>query len=456
MESTSTARGRLVAALFLAGTLGSCAKQPRGEPTSVLLISIDTLRADHLGVYGYPRPTSPTIDEWAEHGLVFENALASSSWTLPSMASILTGQLPSRHTAGSERGADGGIVKQDGKKTFRVLPASVDTVAEVLRKRGYATSAFVTNAFLGESFGLGQGFDVYQHHGQVRASKVVNSVLKWLDEKPDEPFFVLAHFFDPHLPYEAGPDFAGRFTEGLPSSFSLPVHGLNEIRKQAARLGEEDRAFITAAYDEEVAYVDDQLRRLFRGLRDKGLFDSTLIILTSDHGEELFDHAGFEHGHTMYQELLRVPLVVSGPGISPGRIAAPVSLLDIAVTILEAARALPPVPLTGRSLRASARLAPERPPDRSIVAEGNLYDEAQRAVLRWPHKLVSGSSASVFDLSQDADERAPLADAGLAEWLHSELEQQLDAARARAADASRAELDVDTLEHLRDLGYVDR
>jgi arylsulfatase A-like enzyme len=450
MESTAPAalRGRLFAALFLVWIPLSCA-QSSDQRTSVLLIVVDTLRADHLGVYGYERPTSPTIDAWAGQGLVFENALAPSSWTLPSMASLLTGQLPSRHTAGSARGVDGKIVMKDGRKTFRVLPQSVDTIAEVLKKRGYVTTAFVTNAFLGENFGLDQGFDSYKHHGQAQASKVITSVLSWLDEEPQEPFFVFAHLFDPHLPYKAGPGFAGRFTEGMPSSFSLPVRGLDEIRKQAADMSEEDRAFLIAAYDEEIAYVDDQLRRLFRGLRDRGLYDSTLIILTSDHGEELFDHDGFEHGHTLYQELLGVPLVVSGPGVVPGRVAAPVSLLDVAVTILEAAHALPPTRLSGRSLLASGG------PERSIVAEGNLYAHAQRAVVRWPYKLVSGRAENVFDLSQDANERAPLADDKLALWLKSELEQELESARAQAARATQAELDADTLENLRDLGYVD-
>lgn len=442
-------RGRFVAALVLAGISLACA-EAHGERTSVLLVVVDTLRADHLGVYGYERPTSPRLDEWAEQALVFEHAQAASSWTLPSMASLLTGQLPSRHTAGSARGEDGRIVTEDGKKTFRVLPESVDTVAEALRARGYTTAAFVTNAFLGPSFGLDQGFELYEHHGQTRAAQVVDSALDWFAEQPPEPFFVYVHLFDPHLPYEAGPEFAGRFTEGLTSSYSLPVKGLDRIRKRAAGLSEEDRAFIGAAYDEEIAYVDDQLQRLFRGLRDQGLFDSTLVILTSDHGEELFDHAGFEHGHTMYQELLHVPLVVWGPGLEPGRVAAPVSLLDVSATILEAARALPSAPLTGRSLFAG------RGPERSQVAEGNLYGEAQRALLRWPHKLLSGRQENVFDLSRDAAERVPLEDSGLSEWLVSELERQIDAALARAADSAQAELDTDTLENLRDLGYVDR
>jgi choline-sulfatase len=426
------------------------APEPR-EPLSVLLIVVDTLRADHLGVYGYERPTSPELDRWAARGRVFEHAQAPSSWTLPSMASLMTGQLPDRHTAGVERDAGGEIVRspRHGRKDFRILPSSVETLAEILAQADYATAAFVTNVFLGRRFGFAQGFDSFDHHSQARAADVIDTALAYFAEDPGGPTFVYVHLFDPHLPYGAGAPFAGRFTADCESSLELPVKGLSALRKRASELPDDERDFITAAYDEEIAYVDHHVGRLLDELDRSGALDSTLVVLTSDHGEELFDHGGFEHGHTMYQELLHVPLFVWHPDLAPGRVEAPASLLDVTTTILDAAGVRPRTPLQGRSL-----LRDTTPT--TVVSAGNLYGPEQRALLRWPHKLIDGDALEVFDLSTDAAELSPLSADGLRERMSDELDARVDAARALAPGASQADLDEETLEHLRDLGYVDR
>jgi arylsulfatase A-like enzyme len=284
---------------------------------------------------------------------------------------------------------------------------------------------------------------------------VVNSVLEWLADKPEEPFFVFAHLFDPHLPYEAGPGFAGRFTEGLSSSFSLPVHGLSEIRKRAAELGEEDRAFITAAYDEEIAYVDDQLRRLFRGLRDQGLFDSTLVILTSDHGEELFDHGLASHGHDLYGELVRVPLVMAGPGIAQG-VRSPVVLsnrhLSATLAGIGGAR------MRGLDLRRADVVADELTfstdhgwwngsPNQTFL--GLRADEH---VLHW---VPDAGVLRLFNVEQDPGEKHDLSgeNADLAERLRRELQERVTELEARRETRAVPAGDA-TMQTLRDIGYV--
>jgi arylsulfatase A-like enzyme len=417
---------------------------------------VDTLRADHLGLYGYPRLTSENLDRWAEQGRIFEQALATSSWTLPSFGSILTGHIPARHRAG-RRSAE------NDWKRVRQLDESLPTLAETLRAEGFATGAIVNNPWLKPRFGFERGFDTYDFArttGRIlrRADEVVDLALDWIDGHRDRPFFLLVHMFDPHLNYDAPEPVRGRFTAPFRPKYRLPVVGLKQIRERVSTVEEREKEFITAAYDEEVAFVDQEIARFFSALGDRDLWDRLLVVLTSDHGEELFDHGGFEHGHAHFQETLRVPLIVWGEQISPGRSARPVSQVDLMPTVLDAI-GIPHAEFpVARSLwpHLTAR---DSLPVRPLIAEATMYGPERWSILEWPLKLevepVSGNRR-LFDLVDDARE------------LHNLAENEKDTADRLAdlfvairrnsfseGEPDAVEMDEETLGELRALGYVE-
>ena len=455
-------------ALCVTATL-ACAQSPGGGDDdagaaaahrAVVLIVIDALRADHLGTYGYEaRPTSPNIDRRAAQGRVFERAWATSSWTLPSFGSILTGHLPSAHAAGVE-------VDDGSEATFEVvaarrfvtLPDAVPTVAERMAAAGFATGAFVANPFLDPRFGLGRGFGYYDHYDTSNAdarpaAEVVDLALQWIDDNGSRPFFLMVHLFDPHLDYGAPAPFGGRFVDPAGTDLELPVRGLWPIRNRIAEIDAVEREFIAAAYDEEVAYVDAEVERLLSGLQERDLYDDSLIALTSDHGEELFEHGGFEHGHSMYEEVLRVPFILWGPEVAAGRDRTPVSLIDLAPTMLAAAGA-PIDDLPGRSLLGGGGVDTGRP----VIAERLLYGEETKAMVSWPHKVilqVDSGNAMLFDLAADPGEQHDLAGDRPDDvaYLLGALAERLAAAQALGV-GGEAQLDEDLLRRLRALGHI--
>jgi arylsulfatase A-like enzyme len=451
--------GRANAALLLlavAALAVDCRPVQRGCDSAVLIV-VDTLRPDHLGDYGHDLPTSPQLDRWMASARVYERAFATSSWTLPSFASILTGQLPARHGAGER-------TRRDGKRSFTRLDAGLTTLAEIFRDHGYATGAVVGNAALAPVFGLDRGFDTYDYvpatTRQIRRADVtVRRALAWIDQREGRPFFLVIHLFDPHMSYDAPPPQRGRFSARYSSKLALPVTDMAKIRAEARSLGEGDRRFIAAAYDEEIAFVDQQLGVLFDGLERRGVLERGIVSLTADHGEEFFEHGGFEHGHAMWQEILRLPLALWGPGVDPGRESAPVSLVDLAPTLLEANGIAPPEALEGVSLWPNAsRGAPI--PARTLYAEGNLYGAEQQVAIRWPHKFVwkpGTREGQLWNLERDPGEVADTAatDPGLAAELNEALHAHLGAARERRGDTTAPELDATTRESLHSLGYVE-
>ncbi len=421
----------------------------------MVLIVVDTLRADHLGVYGYDRPTSPNLDSWARKAVVFEQALAPSSWTLPTFGSILTGQIPSRHAAGSR-------VRMSDRKTTRSLDENLPTLPEALRTAGFGTAAIVNNPWLRPRFGLDRGFDSYDYRSTnnqkgLRGNEVVDLALAWIEEHQAAPFFLLVHLFDPHLTYDAPAPFQGRFTSDY-QDFALPANQPKEIRSRLDSLSAGQRSFITAAYDEEVAFVDQELGRFFETLRRRELWSSLLVVLTSDHGEEFFEHGGFEHGHSMHQEVVRVPLLFWGPGIGGRRQPMPASLVDLTPTILEAVGVEHSERYAGLSLWPTLTRG-QRLSERSLVSEGTLYGAERKSIIRWPLKLTTKGKARelrLFDLADDPLEHNDLA--GVRPEQVARLRRELDATTRRAREQAAGEemtLEDTTVEELRALGYVD-
>jgi len=259
--------------------------------------------------------------------------------------------------------------------------------------------------------------------------------------------------------YDAPPPHRGRFSARHRSKLALPVADVTKIRIATFALDDGDRRFIAAAYDEEIAFVDQQLGVLLEGLERRGVLERGIVSLTSDHGEELFEHGGFEHGHAMWQEVLRLPLVFWGRGIEPGRESAPVSLVDLAPTFLEATGIAPPEEMEGLSLWRNLSEAAEIP-SRTLYAEGHLYGPKQKTAIRWPYKVVWSSRTRerrLWNLELDPGEKADITevDAALADEMTEALLAHLRAARERRGEATAPELDAVTREGLRSLGYIE-
>jgi len=273
-------------------------------PPNVLLVCIDTLRADRLGCYGYARKTSPHLDRLAARGQRFERAYGTAPWTLPSTTSLLTGLLPELHRA-----------------TNFASPVSPD--AELLSQRladaGYDSAAFVGNYFVQPIFGLAKGFASYSgdcsvDRTGVNSDKISDGAITWLAQKRERPFFLYLHYFDPHYNYieHAGFTFGGEDSDRVYSG--ADIYDLREGEKQFT---DADRFRLNALYDSEVAFTDHHLGRVFAKLDELGLTGKTLIVVTADHGEALAEHGWIGHTLQLYEESVRVPLIVAGPGVAP-------------------------------------------------------------------------------------------------------------------------------------------
>ncbi|RLG16811.1 hypothetical protein DRN62_02930, partial [Nanoarchaeota archaeon] len=319
---------------------------------NVILITLDTLRADHLSLYGYPLNTTPNLDRIAEDAVVFEDAIATSSWTLPSHASIFTGRYPYHHGATARH---------------QLLRHEEKLLAEILREKGYVTAGFVGGPFCKAKYGIAQGFMFYDDRldffeywhtfdklyiGRIfhvafpdidkfifrsdgeRSSEEINRrVFKWLEKNKDQTFFMFINYFDTHMPYNLGKEFKERFTNDTRSYKDVvKIFAL----KRNEEVSEEDVDFIASLYDTEIFHLDHHLEELFDELDELGIKNDTIIIITSDHGEEFHDHGGFGHGWTLYQEVVHVPLIIYYPKeFSPKRIEERVSLTDLFPTILD-------------------------------------------------------------------------------------------------------------------------
>lgn len=474
-------------ALGVALLAASCAPAP-SRPSMVIII-IDTLRQDHLGLYGYEaNPTSPNLDARAASAAVFERAFSTAPWTLPAFGSLLTGQLPTRHSAGARvKDVGEAIASTDPRdlvghagSLFYQLDETLPTLGATLQQAGYRTGAIMNNAFLSPEFGLSRGFDTYEYDSEKpnrRAGAATDRALDWLRarEEADEtgPFLLLVHYFDPHMPYAAPPPFQGRFANRhADDEFGVPVQDIRRLRyriRDRVEGWERYTALEQALYDEEIAYTDSEVERLFAALDERGFLDSGYVVLTSDHGEEFNDHGGVEHGHSVYDEVIRVPFMVWGPEIEPGRYQLPVSLVDIMPTLLEAAGVAAPATFAGSSLWNALREGPASRSesvirfDRSLLAEGLLYGDEQKALIKWPWKLlidIEDDAQLFYNLDSDPAEGGRLepedldeAGQDLAFGMLAELQAIMLEAGSHAPGRGAA-LSEETLQRLRALGYI--
>ena len=303
--------------------------QKNNNGHNVILISLDTLRSDHLGCYGYKRDTSPAIDAFAEDSAQFLNTYSSSPWTLPSHVSLLTSLHCMKH-----------MVHYEDEK----MDSSLVTLADLLRQKGFYCSAFTGGGFVNAAFGFSKGFDSYGQssrgiHQIDGAEGICQSVLNWIDNHQDRDFFLFIHTYQPHNPFSCPPPFNTMFLDDAAEWKEIDllkyIGGKEGIFKN---LSERERENIIGLYDAEIRYTDEKLiQPLLKKLKDTGLYDQSTIILTSDHGEEFYDHHGWEHGHTLYNELLKVPLIIKFPGseFAGKKINTVVRLVDVMPTILD-------------------------------------------------------------------------------------------------------------------------
>ncbi|HEV7734094.1 MAG TPA: sulfatase [Candidatus Binatia bacterium] len=383
-----------IALLLLVTACGSGG--PPRDAWNVVLVGIDTLRADHLGCYGYSRPTSPRIDGLAAEGTVFRTAISPSPWTLPAFASILTGVLPSRHRAGEGRG-------------FLRTPLDdrTETLATHLRRAGWTTASFVSNGFAGVDVGLAQG--MVEHRRAVGIARLaVDDAIAWLDGRAREPFFLFLHIIDPHEPYEPEPRDAEPFIDpAYAGPIGLAYSGTGGDVQTPA-----DRRRVLDLYDGEVHYADRLLGEVLDALTASGVDDRTMVVVVSDHGEELFEHGALGHGRTLYDEVLRVPLVVRVPGGHPvGQVMQQVSTVDVMPTVLDAVGLTVPDGLDGESLLPFVRDPALVRASRPAFAEFLWSGPEEKAIRSATEKLLltpSNGNTRLYDLEHDPGEQHDL------------------------------------------------
>jgi arylsulfatase A-like enzyme len=416
-----------------------------GKARGIVLISIDSLRRDHVGTYGYPRPTTPSLDTLAAGGLVCEDAVSASSWTLPAHLSMFTSVDPAAH---------GGV---DADQRFN---GSVPTLARLLRDAGYATQAVTSHIYLSSAFGVDEGFEHLDFRDDRPAAEVADRAIALLDRIGDRPFLLFLHFFDVHFHYQPP-----QYTRALfPSRYQGPRHGMNKDFRNltTADTPPEYLEHLLSLYDGEIRYTDDEIGRVLQHARQRGLDRSTLFVVTADHGDEFLDHGSWGHTRKLYEEIVRIPLILAGPGVAARREPRQASLLDVAPTLLDWAGLTVPQHMQGASLlRAFA--------DREAFGDkGHAKEGGRRLFLRagqrgWKAIFVLDaagggfSSEEWYDLASDPKERKPATpDPSLAAAARERTLARWQRARSLGAvrQAPKVLLSTDEVERLKALGYL--
>lgn len=446
--------------IAIASLLGLVACQEPAEPQAppnVVLVSVDSVRADRLGLYGHPVATSPAIDALARESVVFENAITQAPWTLPAHAALFTATHPRSNRVHTTRSQ---------------LAGSLPTLAEVLTKAGYATAAVVSGPFFHRRFGLHRGFRHYDDDLTASRERSMRDAynpathqraLSLLDSMP-EPFFLFLYYWDVHYDYVPPAPYDTLFDP----DYDGEIDGRNYIHnpKVGAKMPPRDLAHLLALYDGEIRSLDGWLARLIDALDERDRLDDTLLVFTADHGDEFLEHGERGHAHSLYQELVHVPLLIRPPGGATGRrVAQRVAHVDIMPTVLELTGVSAPASIEGRSL--APLLRGEAMPARPVFTETSRFrrrkgtgapSERATAVLYGEHKLIDYDNpnrpSELYDLAADPGERsaldAPRIEARLRAALASWREDP-----TRVATDTEIELDRETREQLRELGYGD-
>jgi arylsulfatase A-like enzyme len=450
--------GLVVGALLAAACTPETVPEPVGPPPNIVLVVADTLRADRVdGENRRPRLT-PNLDALREDGAYFRNAHTTSSWTLPATVSIFVSQLPSWH----------GVSRWGS-----ILGDELETLPELLRAGGYRTGGWSANRLITRERGFRQGFDEFRlllnpnwkfgmppesPHAFAAAADLATAAITWLDEVPagesPTPFFIYLHFMEPHTPFLC-PAESGVDCEKAARALNRRV-----ISSKAWDFSENQQGLIDSFYDSDVRVMDDVLGQLRDALEERGLLSNTWILFTADHGEMLGEHGLYVHGQALFEETVQVPLLIRPPDGRALVIDAPVSVVDVAPTILAAARIPQPESFRGHSLLPviEGESMAVRPIVTELLPVHGQPDQWQRhlvAVQQGSLKLVLGVDGEVlrFDLASDPDENSPRpAERSELEALLSEADVEIRHFEVEAGITP--EITPEMREHLRGLGYL--
>jgi len=453
--------------LYVSALLFSLFVLGEDQRPNVVLIVVDTLRYDHVGCNGYKRDTTPNIDRLAREGARLEQMVASSSWTIPSLMSLFTSLPPSLHQVTSYQNR---------------LPDGLTTLAAELKNAGYDTFGVVSNPSATSKFGFDAGFKVYDDftipmsvemnlfqefekpksvRDAVTSAHVNRIALQWLETKRDKskPFFQFLLYIDPHGNYMPPAPYDKMFSTDYKGTVTGRLY-----EERTKDLSKEEKEQFKALYDGEIRNVDDHIGRILEALTKLKLDENTIVIVTSDHGEEFWDHDGTFHGHTVYDELVRVPFVVRWPKkIKAGLVlSTQVSQMAVMPTVLEAIGAKAPKQCHGVSILEG--LLGNRIPEQKVLLEADTsgWGEGRNLkALRYRNCKVildvKSGQRTAFDLTNDPGESKPLKNAAEYEAVSKELDEYLKILgklTGEAKAARQAEVDEKLLEHLKQMGYA--
>ena len=415
---------------------------------------LDTLRADHLGFYGYGRDTSPNLDAFARENIAFKYAFTAVPWTPPSVATMFTGLYPASHGHVPPNSAP------DARVNAKRLSPELVTLAEILSGHGYRTAAVSPNPWITPTFGFHQGFESFQYLDRRPAGEIVSAGIDLVERftRRREPFFVYLHFLDPHTPYTPPNPYVEMFP-GRPETEIPYRRGMHRLMRR---------------YDAEIRYLDDELGRFFSFLKRKGLYDRALIVVIADHGEQFREHGGIQHGNSLFNEEVRVPFFIRDPRSRRRAevVETVVSTVDLFPTILGQLDIAPPAdqrdgisvfdaPALAKRTGVGAeiyRLTDQRAfiskDRRKGIFEVPFLppDQEARRDAQWKKATLAG----VYDFERDHFEQRPLGDEGQTARMRAEVEALFKhaSARNRGAGAPATEMSDEVREQLKSLGYL--
>lgn len=430
-------------------------RQPAARPVDIVLIAVDTLRADHLGFQGYERDVSPELDSLARDSIVFRRAVSSAPWTTPAFAGVFTGFHPA--VLGIE-------------DVLRPLPSETPTLGRILCEAGWQTAGVVSHSYVGIRYGFDRGFEKWDEGDaggplHISSPNVTAKAIEYLDRFSEDPrpFFLFAHYFDPHYDYREHAKY--RFSDGSEESHEIEADDIWELAEMAAR-GDLDEAAVQHLidnYDSEIAFTDHQIGALLDALKRRGLYDDALIVFLGDHGEMFVERPErlLGHGMHVYEALVHVPLMIKLPEMKRiGRFELPVSTVDVLPTILDIV-GYPAPPASAPRERSLLRI--DRATARPVFSQTRQNGAFRDTVLEGDWKLIRDSVAKtyeLYDLSRDEGELEDLArlhpevvdrmQALLASWQH-----ELETSRQRIQVTAPPRLAPEEKEKLRRLGYIE-
>lgn len=419
-----------------------------GDDFNIIFISIDTLRADHLGAYKYPKNTSPNIDQFRKDSVLFRRCMAQSASTLPSHASMFTSLIPSHHTAFFTR-------KQS-------LPDSMLTMAEILQRKNFRTISFNDGGQIDPRFGLDQGFELYDssNYEFQTFKRIVDKSINWLEGNPGEKFFLFLHTYETHHPYTPKPGYLELFESDyngpLPKDISVEL--INKVNAGEVELSEADKKHFINTYDAEIRSMDDSFALLTDYLKEKGLYDKTMIIFTSDHGEEFGEHGMWGmHSNTLFNEQLHVPLIIKLPEnkYSGRRVHNMVRCIDILPTVMKLLKEDIPEAFEGVSL---LPLMKGRRLKEDIVVISQLDAPETFVPMAWTiiYRKWKLYNLKLYNLITDPVELIDLAreNKDLVKKLNRYTTDYLNRNMPGTTSSKKVKLDKDLKEKLKSLGYV--